>query len=213
MSEADMGGAWRSAALRALDWVRAEYPDAQVRVTLIPSDDALIAVRVKIETIDGPGGAAHGVAPGIEEAEDRAIIRAAEALGYRPAPTTPPQEDAEEEPLPPPLATVQHTQSAPLAGRSGHLGPPVVVRPRAQGSVQALAPTPAPVRSAPQIDSLPDEPLDDREPEMEDVSWTAFWKWARSAGYDTGDAVAKAIGRPIQGLTPREVRDLLRQRM
>jgi hypothetical protein len=47
---------------------------------------------------------------------------------------------------------------------------------------------------------------------MEDVSWTAFWKWARAEGFDTGEAVARAIGRPIQGLTPREVRDLLRAR-
>ena len=36
---------------------------------------------------------------------------------------------------------------------------------------------------------------------------------ARAQGYETGEKVANAIGRPIQGLTPREVRDLLRSQL
>jgi hypothetical protein len=215
MSERATAEAARAAALQALDWVRERWPDAEVTTTLIPSDEALVPVSVDIEVRNGPAGAGHGVAAGVEEAEDRAIVRAAETLGYRVerAPVAEPRPVTSEPAAPPPpLETVQHSASPPLAGRSAQLGPPVVMRPRAQNAAPAPAST-RPVRAVPPPDSDPWDGDDDTgDPDMEDVSWTAFWKWARAQGFDTGEAVAKAIGRPIQGLTPREVRDLLRTR-
>jgi hypothetical protein len=55
---------------------------------------------------------------------------------------------------------------------------------------------------------VPDPPESDAR--LEDVSWTEFWKWARGRGLDSRDAVNDAIGRPMDGMTPRQVRDLLR---
>jgi hypothetical protein len=45
--------------------------------------------------------------------------------------------------------------------------------------------------------------------EPEEISWTAFWKWARETGYQNKDAVEVAIGRTINDLTPAQVRKLL----
>lgn len=209
MTERGTGEATRAAALRALAWVREMYPGARITTEVIPTDDALVPVRIEIAMGDGPAGAGHGVALGVEEAEDRAILRAAETLGYRDEATVPTAEPDPIDEIPsPPLETVQHTPATPLAGRAAQLGPSVMVRPRNQ---PAPGQPPRPIRPV-----APPEPPDDIEPdddadlEMEDVSWTAFWKWARAQGYDSGEAVARAIGRPIQGLSPREVRDLLR---
>ena len=199
----------RDQALQALDWLRESYPEAKISVEVIASEDAVIPVRVQIEIGDGAIGAGHGVAPGVEEAEDRAIVRAAETLGYRARARDGgfdpiPQEDPELQR--PAQERVPSPAPQPRAGRSGQLGPAVVTRPRQSG---AVSPPPPSVTAPAQTD---DHPFydDDAELEMEDISWTAFWTWARAQGYDTGEAVARAIGRPIQGLSPREVRDLLR---
>ncbi|MCC6705501.1 MAG: hypothetical protein IT334_11530 [Thermomicrobiales bacterium] len=212
MTERGTGEAARAAALRALAWVREMYPGARMTTEVISTDDALVPVLFEIATMDGPAGAGHGVALGVEEAEDRAILRAAETLGYRDEEAVP---TAEPDPIegtpPPPLETVQHSPATPLAGRAAQLGPSVMVRPRTQ---PATSQPPRPIRPV-----APPEPPDDFDPgddadlDMEDVSWTAFWKWARAQGYDSGEAVARAIGRPIQGLSPREVRDLLRSNL
>lgn len=214
MSERGRETPERSQALRALDWLRGVHPDARVSSLLIPSDDALVPVRVEISVHDGPAGVGHGVAAAVEEAEDRAIVRAAEVLGYRAELATP--DDDEDDPFvhdpePRPIEMIQTTAPTPRAGRSGQLGPSVVTRPRAQTPPVAVPVPPTELRPASQPSEEPPPFEDeDRELEMEDISWTAFWKWARAEGFDTGEAVARAIGRPIQGLTPRQVRDLLR---
>ena len=51
-------------------------------------------------------------------------------------------------------------------------------------------------------------PVTDGE-EPEDISWTAFWRWARGAGYPDKDALEAAIGRSINDLTPGDIRKLL----
>jgi len=214
MSERGRETPMRSEALRALDWLRGVYTDARVSSLLIPSDDVLVPVRVEISVQDGPAGAGHGVAAGVEDAEDRALVRAAEALGYRaelPTPLDGEDDPFVEGPAPRPIEMIQTTTPTPRAGRSGQLGPSVVTRPRAQTSPAPVPAPPTELRPAPpSIEEPPPTEDDERELEMEDISWTAFWKWARAEGFDTGEAVARAIGRPIQGLTPRQVRDLLR---
>jgi len=52
------------------------------------------------------------------------------------------------------------------------------------------------------------EPASDGE-EPEDISWTAFWRWARGAGYADKTAVEAAIGQTINDLTPGEIRKIL----
>jgi hypothetical protein len=225
----------RADALRALEWLRDQHPTARMTTVLNPSDDAFVAVRVQIETADGPAGGAHGVALSVEDAEDRAIVRAAEALGYRheepaqaAAPTaSPPAEPravTSEPPAPPadpparpqpqsqapqpaptePPARPQGQQPAPLAGRAAQMGPPVMVRPRQP----APQPPARPAQARGGLRPVPDLPESDAR--LEDVSWTEFWKWARARGFDSRDAVNEAIQRPMDGMTPREVRDLLK---
>jgi hypothetical protein len=237
------GDTSRIEALRALQWLREQHPDARIASKLIPSDDAFVAVRIKIEIEDGPSGSAHGVAMTIEEAEDRGIVRALEVIGYRadasavsddveseedespapapvaaqpravtpdPAPTpaemptraqTPAQPSA---PAPDPVSgRGSGQQPAPLAGRAAQMGPPVMVRPRQPAPSQQR-----PVQGRGGLRPVPDPP--ETEARLEDVSWTEFWKWARARGFDSRDAVNDAIGRPMDGMTPRQVRDLLK---
>jgi hypothetical protein len=58
-----------------------------------------------------------------------------------------------------------------------------------------------------EVHSGPETTIDGEEPE--DISWTAFWRWARSAGYADKAAVEAAIGQTINNLTPGEIRKLL----
>jgi hypothetical protein len=51
--------------------------------------------------------------------------------------------------------------------------------------------------------------LDTDEDLRADMDWTAFWRWARRKGYDNRDAIERAIGQPIRGRTPKELRTLL----
>lgn len=45
-----------------------------------------------------------------------------------------------------------------------------------------------------------------------DYSWSAFWNWARSAGYRSKEEVESAIGTSISGMRPVEVRERLGRR-
>lgn len=224
----------RAAALQALAWLRERYPQARLSSLVIPSDEAMIAVRIDIEIADGPASSGHGVALSIEAAEDRAVVRAAEGFGYRetvtpvaeprPAPRSiapaTPAEDTPPAPIPvrpsepvvdPPRdAPPRQGAPAPLAGRSGQMGPPVMVRPRAQVTpVRGNTPAGAPPRST--LRPVPDPP--DGDDNLADVSWTEFWKWARSRGYDSREMINDTIGRSMDGLTPRDVRQLLRREL
>ena len=225
----------RAGAIVALQWLREQFPQARIVTHVLPSDEALIAVRVSVKNADGPTATGHGVAPGIEEAEDRGLVRAIEGLGYiapvvpekapdlpvteapvsRPEPIVKPTPISDETavepkpvkpvtelprtaPAPPEPSRSTSANPAPLAGKSGQMGPPVMVRPR------------QPVRPAQPrggLHPVPD-PTED-EPRLEDVSWTEFWKWARPRGFDSREAVIEAIGETIDGMTPREVREAL----
>ncbi len=63
-----------------------------------------------------------------------------------------------------------------------------------------------PAASAP---SNPAEP--EREPTLEDYSWTAFWRVARPQGFNKVK-VEEQIGRSIDGMTPIQVREALAEK-
>lgn len=46
------------------------------------------------------------------------------------------------------------------------------------------------------------------DPEPEDISWTAFWTWARANGFANREALEEAIGQSINALTPVQIRKL-----
>jgi len=42
----------------------------------------------------------------------------------------------------------------------------------------------------------------------EDISWTAFWTWAKTNGFANRDALEQAIGQSINQLSPGQARKL-----
>jgi hypothetical protein len=202
----------RAIALRAHAWLRERHPGARVDTAHVPLPGGEIACRATITLASGAQTSAHGVADAIRpgallEAEDLAVVRAAEQVGWTafavdPAPVTPaPAAEA---------ATSEGTSVIPaategagrpqgqkqLAGKAADLGDPITRRPagggRPVGEGRAVKEA-APTWSA----------------DLADTSWTAFWGWARERGYQSGADVEAKIGRQIRSLTPRQARDLL----
>ena len=50
---------------------------------------------------------------------------------------------------------------------------------------------------------------DEPDDQGADIDWTAFWRWARRKGYNNRDEIERAIGQPIKGRTPKELRTLI----
>lgn len=67
------------------------------------------------------------------------------------------------------------------------------------GYREPIPPRPEPVQAVREEEDAP----------LEDISWTAFWKWARDAGFESKGAVEARIGRPMRDLNPAEVRRLI----
>jgi hypothetical protein len=86
------------------------------------------------------------------------------------------------------------------------------------------APVPAPVQAPPSpaertpepaplvavARPSPSQPAPDDDPPLEDYSWTSFWTWARTLGYQEKADIEKAIGLTITSLGPAEIRDAIR---
>jgi len=199
----------RAIALRAHAWLRERHPGARLETTHVAPGGTGVACRATITLASGAQTAAHGVADGIRpgallEAEDHAVIRAAEQLGWRPVTADPDAEPADAAPASDETASIpvagdggsRQQGQKQLAGKAADLGDPIMRRPagggRAGGDGRAVKES-APTWSA----------------ELADTSWTAFWSWARERGYQSGEEVEAKVGRPIRSLTPKQARDLL----
>ncbi len=172
----------------------------------------------------------------IEKAETKAIGRALNALGYgaqfaeeadetapirpgggpptpanRPAPPSGPRAPSSG----PPSAPTSPAGGVPpidfvssrdrVAGPSAAPGPAPTpaARPPARASDRPAAPVANPARSA------APPPPGGGDPDLADYSWSAVWSWARKLGYNGRAAVEELIGRPVEGLSPAELRDLV----
>jgi len=179
-------------------------------------------------------------AAAVELAETRAIGRALDVLGLvlprasaEPAPapqaqqsqpeparsqpaTQPVPADEPDEPLPPVVGALRRAARTQPAGT-----PPRSIRPvetpeevvpadpapparPQQPEVRFTVPTPFPQRQVRESHG------DEDEVQVEDVSWTAFWRWAKARGLDTKADIEARIGRPADGLNPGELRLALR---
>ena len=216
--------------LRVL-WVRADHPDTRVETELTHLHDDLIVFRALVAL---PGGAtATGYAsetgvPGknmaiaIERAETRAIGRALDVLGYVIASAAATRNNGDTH-APSvvdalrkatlhrsPTGTVVLPDLVPdpdidesvdpepdmIAGSTG--------TPETAGPSVPTAPV-TPVPAAPQPMRRPaTEPAVD--PPLEDYTWTHFWRWARGHNLTTKGQVEQRIGRPLDNLTPADVR-------
>lgn len=216
--------------LRVL-WVRADHPDTRVETELTHLHDDLIVFRALVAL---PGGAtATGYAsetgvPGknmaiaIERAETRAIGRALDVLGYVIASAAATRNNGDTH-APSvvdalrkaslhrsPTGTVVLPDLVPDPDIDESIDPePDVIAgstgaPETAGPSVPTAPV-TPVPAAPQPMRRPaTEPAVD--PPLEDYTWTHFWRWARGHNLTTKGQVEQRIGRPLDNLTPADVR-------
>jgi len=93
---------------------------------------------------------------------------------------------------------------------------PVPIRPTAQSSTDRSPrreppesrPAPAPSTRVPT--AAPATTLDNDDDELADMTWTAFWAWARPLGYNKRGDIEQFLGHSIDALTPAEVRTQVR---
>jgi hypothetical protein len=167
-----------------IEHIRAHVPDAVVNTRLAQSDQHGVVMHAQIMGGSGPSGSAHASAPigdcAPEVAENRALARAMIAMGLPSMPDAAPQKE---------------TTPAPKLH-------PVADQPEQPGRVVQF-PAHEPERPEPK----PEQPESDPEPE--DISWTAFWTWAKANGFANRDALEAAIGQSINQLTPAQIRKLV----
>ena len=172
--------------------IRAHVPDAVINTRLAHADGNGIVIHAQIVGTNGVSGGAHAHAgageSAAELAENRALARAMIAIGIPPVP----------EPIAP-----TRLHSVP----SGEAAPRVVpFRAQEQESETSPLDPPPPPPSEPSVP--PTAIAADDGPEPEDISWTAFWTWARANGFANREALETAIGQPIDRLMPGELRKL-----
>jgi hypothetical protein len=195
--------------LRAL---RSRYPGTALTTDLTHIQDEQVVVRAALAMPDGSAVTAYAAEPidetgmldgAIELAEQRATTRVLDLLGVgdfgaetrRPAArerqpdagSGPPGETATEEEAP--IPDEVEPDDATWAG-----SPAVETEARevAAGGDQ-------------------EEGSTDDEPDLADYTWTHLWSWARQHGLTNRSQVEERIGRPIEGLGPREIRQLLQE--
>ena len=142
-------------------------------------------------------------------------------------PAHPRQSVAQAEPAAPAVATVpSQPRPAPVVREprdtSEPREEPVPIRPAAstatehpaRGPVAATRPS-APDRparqSTPAPAPVPDSAQDDDDVDMADMTWTAFWAWARPLGYNKRGDIEQFLGYSIDSLTPADVRAKVRE--
>jgi hypothetical protein len=212
--------------LRAL---RSRYPGMVLSTHVTHIHDEQVVVRAELSLPDGSSVSAYAAEPGeasgmldgaIELAEQRATVRALDLMGVgdvaaetsraepRPSPAV---EHGADDRTPPPVVDAlrkasQRRQAAverePAPAESREPEPPAPER--APEPELRQAPEPDPERADP-----PGGPAD--EPDMADYTWTHFWTWARANDLSTKGQVEQRIGRAIDNLTPRDVRQLLHE--
>lgn len=176
-----------------------------------------------------------GLADAVEAAEMRAIGRALDVLGYvvtENSPTSGPREQATSTPTTQPVPREERRTEPP-----GHVQAlrqmkeredPVQEQARASTPVgpyleeqEAATETPAPraepsqepaalARVTPR-ETTEQTPADDgSEPEMADISWTAFWDWARSTyQLKSRGQLEELLGQTVGNKNPGQLRDLV----
>ena len=220
--------------LRAL---RSRYPGLVLATQVTHIHDDQVVVRAELSLPDGSSVSAYAAEPSdssgmldgaIELAEQRATARTLDLLGLG----EPPASTSRSEPQSEPVA------ERPLPAPTDRTPPPVVdalrkasVRRQAAADQATAEHPPEPIdepeleaepegdQAEPEIDegattnkarsmAPPDSGATD-EPNMADYTWTHFWTWARANDLTTKGQVEQRIGRHIDNLTPRDVRQLL----
>ncbi len=182
--------------LRAL---RGRYAGTTLSTDLTHIHDDQVVMRAAISLPDGSGVTAHAAEPiddsgmldiAIELAEHRATARALDLMGIG---------DLSAE-----------TRRRPSPPRPAEAAPAVTPDTPEDAAEEAITST-EPDEPAEDVatESEPESPVTNDEPDLADYTWTHLWSWARRHGLTNRDQVEVRIGRPIEGLGPRDIRELL----
>jgi len=197
--------------LRAL---RSRYPGTSLTTDLTHIQDEQVVVRAALVMPDGSAVTAYAAEPidetgmldgAIELAEQRATTRVFDLLGVgdfgaetrRPA-ARERQPDAGSGPL---IDPAIETDAPPLDEAGDELDDATVAE---SATVDVETHESAPARDQEPVET-------DDEPDLADYTWTHLWSWARTHGLTNRSQVEERIGRPIEGLGPREIRQLLQE--
>ena len=215
--------------LRAL---RSRYPGMGLNTHLTHIHDDQVVVRAELSLPDGSSVSAYAAEPSdstglldgaIELAEQRATTRALDLLGLgevpaaanrpeaRPEPVAERTEPASADRTPPPVVDALRKASVRRQAEVEHL-PVAVDEPAPEAEASRPEPEIRP-EAAPDTGQKPVAPEagSTDEPDMADYTWTHFWTWARANDLSTKGQVEQRIGRQIDNLTPRDVRQLLHE--
>jgi len=219
--------------LRVL-WVRGDHPDTRVETELTHLHDDLIVFRALVALPGGAtatGYASETGVPGknmaiaIERAETRAIGRALDILGYVIAAGAGTRTNGDTH-APPVVDALRKASlhraptgtivlpdldpdpeiDEPADPETGEIAdlPDALDIPE-EPPAKAPAEPEKPSAAVPEPDRRPAAEATD-DPPLEDYTWTHFWRWARGHNLTTKGQVEQRIGRPLDNLTPADVR-------
>jgi hypothetical protein len=196
-----------------LAWLRTEHPDARITTDHVMIDDQGAVFRATVQVPGGGSATGYGsetrgdFVDYIEKAETKAIGRALAALGYGTQFAL--DFDLEEEPEGRPWADSPVERQAGSAQRGQRQRATSDRRAETSGPQRAQPATEA--RGDGEASAIREDAGDDFD--MADYSWNDFWPWAKQHGYANRAAIDEALGRSTQDMTPREVREALREHL
>jgi hypothetical protein len=179
-------------------WFRTDHPESDIESHLVVSQDSLAVCRVTLRTTSVGSVSSHGSAwltedgaAYVEVAEDRALSRALDVLGYASAHA----EDVDDQ--------NQDEETVPIDLVSARS---LLREESAAEPYDENAQKPHPIRETPELESEPQSTEDSGA----DVNWNKFWTWARMRGYKTAKELNELLGVDnVLAYTPREVRQML----
>ncbi len=207
-------------------WLRSQEPDASIETQIISTSEEEVVCRTSINLRSGASVTAHGSAlrseddQAIEEAENRAMMRALASLGYGAEYTDEDDVDIRRS-LAPPVnlmtarTLIERNQQAdfeddpepkqPEAERESEPEPPRERPPdRTAERSTSYESSPAPaLQPATSVQNAPQE--------AEDISWTKFWAWAKPRGYGSAVELGELLNVDVLSHTPGEIRRMIKR--
>jgi hypothetical protein len=234
MGEQGLGARAVVAAVVALRREHPEARIAAELVTAL-GEQAIVRVTVELPghgSASALGSAEAGESPRwVELAEDRALLRALSLLGYQAAepwvarPSAEPETPALSAPSDQPSGWDQAIERPEPVRREAQVARPAepVGVGRPPGKSGGDGHTQVKSRPAGEVDegqgTLPARPTvtgpagtsrpshqEPRPAARQDFGWDEFWRWARAQSFFRKEQIAEALGRPVEDLTPRELR-------
>lgn len=205
------GGDYLDVKWRLL-WLRKEHPDAEIVTEMVEHDPQMAIFKATVTIPTGGKATGYGSETAsdfpdfIEKAETKAIGRALNALGYGVQFSDRAEEMAAQAQPQRPPADQQRPQQQPQPSPGPVALPRQQESPRPEPKREARAA--APREAAPPPPSTAPSPAAS-DAELVEYSWSAFWPWARDRGLNGPRAIEMLINRPVAGLSPAELRDLV----